>query len=152
MCIAIMSETCIVCLGDLAEGANNLPLPLVEALEAGQQDASRDGAFLQHGAAVAQIRFEVKQADLIAHLLPCGHNLHDECLKPWVERANSCPICRQNFNQVDLSAHIGGGYLLKRAVTDIADTTCRSSSLVICCGRPDPNSRYRPFNGDRRIR
>ncbi|KAF2876019.1 hypothetical protein BDV95DRAFT_603396 [Massariosphaeria phaeospora] len=36
--------------------------------------------------------------DLVAHLLPCGQNLHNECLKPWVERANSCPICRVNFN------------------------------------------------------
>ena len=117
-----MSETCIVCLGDLTEGANNLPLPLFEALEAGQEDASPNRAFLQHDAAVAQIPYEVKEADLIAHLLPCGHNLHDECLKPWVERANSCPICRQNFNQVDLSAQIGGGYSLKRSRTDVADT------------------------------
>ena len=46
--------------------------------------------------------------EMIAHLLPCGHNLHDECLRPWVERANSCPICRQNFNTVELSTKIGG--------------------------------------------
>ena len=44
----------------------------------------------------------------IAHLLPCGHNLHNECLKPWVERANSCPICRQNFNVVELVTKVGG--------------------------------------------
>ena len=50
--------------------------------------------------------------ELVAHLLPCGHDLHDECLKPWVERANSCPICRQNFNLVEVSREIGGKLLI----------------------------------------
>lgn len=48
------------------------------------------------------------EEEMIAQLLPCGHDLHNECLKPWVERANSCPICRQSFNQVDLLAKVGG--------------------------------------------
>jgi hypothetical protein len=46
----------------------------------------------------------------IAQLLPCGHILHNNCLKPWVERANSCPICRRNFNMVELSDRVGGMY------------------------------------------
>ena len=107
-----MSEACIVCLGDLTEGANNLPLPIFKVLETGDEGASLNRVFLQHDAAIGRIPCEVKETDLIAHLLPCGHNLHDECLKPWVERANSCPICRQNFNQVDLSIQIGGRYSL----------------------------------------
>jgi hypothetical protein len=49
-----------------------------------------------------------KEDELVAHLLPCGHDLHNECLKPWVERANSCPICRASFNMVELSARVGG--------------------------------------------
>lgn len=48
------------------------------------------------------------QQGKIAHLLPCGHDLHDDCLKPWVERANSCPICRQRFNVVELMEKVGG--------------------------------------------
>jgi hypothetical protein len=46
----------------------------------------------------------------IARLLPCLHILHNNCLKPWVERANSCPICRQNFNVVELTDTVGGKF------------------------------------------
>jgi len=41
--------------------------------------------------------------DQIARLIPCNHAMHNSCLAPWVERANSCPICRQSFNKVKLS-------------------------------------------------
>jgi hypothetical protein len=103
-----MSDTCIVCLGDLGESANDLRLPLVLGLEEGREGTTPDDAALKDHTAHDSEISAVKAVDLIAHLLPCGHNLHNECLKPWVERANSCPICRQNFNQVDLSTKIGG--------------------------------------------
>ncbi|KAI5796406.1 hypothetical protein DFH27DRAFT_612520 [Peziza echinospora] len=47
-------------------------------------------------------------ASLIARLVPCNHAMHNTCLAPWVERANSCPICRQNFNKVRLSGTLSG--------------------------------------------
>nr|POE79711.1 phd and ring finger domain-containing protein [Quercus suber] len=56
--------------------------------------------------------------ETIAHLLPCKHDLHDSCLKPWVERANSCPICRATFNLVELSHTVGGPVLSTYAVQD----------------------------------
>jgi hypothetical protein len=79
-----MSETCIVCLGDLATVA--VPLADDQDLEILDENGE----------------------EVIAHLLPCGHNLHDACLKPWVERANSCPICRATFNMVELRAFLNG--------------------------------------------
>ena len=98
-----MSETCIVCLGDL-ENANALPHPLVSAIKS-EDSAHGDSSF-----SLDEPPTDTggKKIEFIAHLLPCGHDLHDECLKPWVERANSCPICRQSFNQVELSEKVAG--------------------------------------------
>ncbi|CAF9914034.1 MAG: PHD and RING finger domain-containing protein 1 [Heterodermia speciosa] len=98
-----MSETCIVCLGDLGENANDPPRSDAAHIKSEAAD---------HGARPVTLKSPLQRnntdTEMIAHLLPCGHDLHNDCLKPWVERANSCPICRQAFNQVDLSAQIGG--------------------------------------------
>lgn len=37
-------------------------------------------------------------------LLPCGHILHLTCLKDWLERSDSCPLCRQKVFQTS-AAH-----------------------------------------------
>ncbi|KAK5654090.1 hypothetical protein OQA88_7521 [Cercophora sp. LCS_1] len=56
--------------------------------------------------------------DHIAQIEVCGHVLHDSCLKMWSEKANSCPICRQNFNLVHVYDKVGGKLLSSRAVED----------------------------------
>ena len=99
-----MSDTCIVCLGDLGRGANG-DLPISE-VETAARDTRTTSASPQRE--LHALDPNKGHVELIAHLLPCGHDLHDGCLKPWVERANSCPICRSNFNRVELSEYIGG--------------------------------------------
>ncbi|KAL8783952.1 MAG: hypothetical protein Q9213_004282 [Squamulea squamosa] len=93
-----MSETCIVCLGDLGENGNDLDRALSPAVKLEAVDADNKSL----------IPAPDQDDERIAHLLPCGHDLHNGCLKPWVERANSCPICRQSFNKVELSLLLGG--------------------------------------------
>lgn len=67
----------------------------------------------------------------IAHLLPCKHYLHNECLKPWVERANSCPICRAQFNEVELKDSIDGPTIDSYAVVDKRQEADVDPTLVI---------------------
>ncbi|MCJ1455799.1 hypothetical protein MMC28_006155 [Mycoblastus sanguinarius] len=102
-----MSETCIVCLGELGESTNDLPHSVVRAIKS--EDDGHAG--LVPITSTAPTRSDDQESELIAHLLPCGHNLHNECLKPWVERANSCPICRQSFNQVELCNQVDGKWM-----------------------------------------
>ena len=59
---------------------------------------------------------DTNDVEVVAHLLPCKHDLHNSCLKPWVERTNSCPICRAPFNQVELSQALGGPVISSYAV------------------------------------
>lgn len=103
-----MSGTCIVCLGDLGESNSETPA-LSSALA---KSPAKDGQGYQVSIEDSESAATNEQADnepaLIAHLRPCGHNLHNDCLTPWVERANSCPICRQSFHSVELSDKVGG--------------------------------------------
>ncbi|KAM0716588.1 hypothetical protein Q7P37_008033 [Cladosporium fusiforme] len=69
--------------------------------------------------------------EIIAHLLPCGHDLHNACLKPWVERANSCPICRAKFNSVELSQAIGAPVIDSYAVQDKVQEAEIDPSMIL---------------------
>ncbi|KAF2201786.1 hypothetical protein GQ43DRAFT_20352 [Delitschia confertaspora ATCC 74209] len=116
-----MSESCIVCLGDFVVQVAGHLATTGESLS---HDSLESGADNEHKPAVtAKLTtlsegLSVKEDELVAHLLPCGHNLHNECLKPWVERANSCPICRASFNTVELSTSLGGPAISSYAVKD----------------------------------
>ena len=103
-----MSSTCIVCLGDLGESSSDIPALLsASAKSPGERSPDHQDAVLDAPAPTTSTTQD-EPPSLIAHLQPCGHNLHNDCLTPWVERANSCPICRQSFYTVQLSDKIGG--------------------------------------------
>ncbi|KAJ5102213.1 hypothetical protein NUU61_004435 [Penicillium alfredii] len=117
-----MSDTCIVCLGDLGESASD---PLVEPVPRPDigNDAIPNGS-TKHG-------LDEEDPGQIAQLLPCGHILHNNCLKPWVERANSCPICRRSFNMVELSDRPGGLVTSSYAVQDRTQVADVDPSMII---------------------
>jgi len=33
---------------------------------------------------------------VFARQLPCEHRFHDECIRPWLTRNGTCPICRKS--------------------------------------------------------
>ncbi|KAL2064439.1 hypothetical protein VTL71DRAFT_4933 [Oculimacula yallundae] len=94
-----MADSCIVCLEDL--------------------DSVSDAALhddLQDAGEVAALAIDLPPPHpskttntlAIALIKPCNHILHDECLREWSQQANSCPICRQAFNLVEVLDKVGG--------------------------------------------
>ena len=116
-----MSDTCIVCLGDLKKG-NDEGASLSNSLAKSPRQDGAESVLVDayptntNTTITTTINIEnqdeqdTPESEIIAHLQPCGHDLHNECLTPWVERANSCPICRQSFHLVELCNVVGGEF------------------------------------------
>ncbi|GFF32995.1 PHD and RING finger domain-containing protein C126.07c [Aspergillus udagawae] len=123
-----MADTCIVCLGDLGESASDSLAIAAEAVP--RPDLQIEGKSSDVSTKTGRVD-DNEDAGQIAQLLPCGHVLHNNCLKPWVERANSCPICRRSFNLVELRDRLGGPVISSYAVEDRVQVADVDPSMVI---------------------
>ena len=92
-----MADQCIVCLEDL-DVAGSIHDDLLDSGEVAASTAMRPRANPS----------KVDDEQLIALIKPCSHVLHDQCLREWSQKANSCPICRQAFNLVEVWDKVGG--------------------------------------------
>lgn len=89
-----MADQCIVCLEEL---------DAVPAIHDPQLEVAASDADLS-----ATLPGTSNKQQPIAQIKPCAHILHDECLREWSQKANSCPICRQTFNLVEVLDKVGG--------------------------------------------
>ena len=127
-----MTETCIVCLGDFGESpSESTAAPALCASPDHAHARTYDHATTKPQHSTHRTSSSTTDVELIAQLQPCGHILHNDCLKPWVERANSCPICRQSFNKVELSATVGGKLLTPAMTRSALDNGTHADHLSL---------------------
>ncbi|KAJ6263237.1 hypothetical protein Dda_1798 [Drechslerella dactyloides] len=108
-------DTCIVCLAELPE--KNLP---------------------RNGTDGLPISYNLDDLpEFLLARLPCSHVLHNNCLKPWVERANSCPICRKAFNVVELVMSPTGEALSSYCVDDKVQVSDYNDHNMLPSGASD---------------
>lgn len=112
-----MADQCIVCLENLdvalpldnsAVQPATFPVPGSESATPTvqtQPKSTADNTTIDDDSKIAEIHI-------------CGHILHDSCLRDWTAKANSCPICRQTFNFVNVYDKVGGTILSSYAVED----------------------------------
>ncbi|EME84722.1 uncharacterized protein MYCFIDRAFT_88569 [Pseudocercospora fijiensis CIRAD86] len=110
-----MAETCIVCLGDLRTTYDEDPPP-----QAGTAAPSADAS--KGANAKTTIMSNAKRSIRYSP---------DELGRPWVERANSCPICRTTFNVVEISRTIGGTVVDSYPVQDKTQEAEIDASMVV---------------------
>lgn len=91
-----MADQCIVCL-DVLDVDDALP-PKGDIVESEVIVKSE----LEDLAPATAHNHHADTQQQLAVIQTCGHILHDSCLKEWIQKANSCPICRQQFNLVEI--------------------------------------------------
>jgi hypothetical protein len=113
-----MADQCIVCLEDL-DAVPDASILRDAGLSTTEDETTHPG-ILDNEQKVALIK-------------PCGHVLHDECLREWSQKANSCPICRHTFNLVEVLDKVGGKFPLSSHIFWVAQYSLRIIACSAMC-------------------
>jgi len=95
-----MADQCIVCLEDLDVADTTF---IDDLRDAGGGTSISEPTTTHPGKSTTKT-----ESAVVALIKPCNHVLHDECLKLWSQKANSCPICRVLYNQIEVLDKVGG--------------------------------------------
>ena len=71
----------------------HVPVPMSDAQWASTRQLTQQ-AEPQAGSDPCAICMEGFRARERLLRLPCGHLFHSACVRPWLERTNTCPLCR----------------------------------------------------------
>jgi hypothetical protein len=104
-----MADQCIVCLDDLDPPLASAESPPHTALTGvAGSPAAEPAATSPKSQTSSDERGRGVSHEHVAVIEVCGHMLHDACLREWIEKANSCPVCRQSFHLVKVLDRVGG--------------------------------------------
>ncbi|XP_058809098.1 E3 ubiquitin-protein ligase RNF181-like [Phymastichus coffea] len=80
---------------DLLDNHERLPPPASkEAVKNLEEVEHKNEAGAKEQCPVCLIDFE---KGIISKRMPCKHSFHKECIEPWLEKTNSCPVCRHEL-------------------------------------------------------
>ncbi|KAF4736482.1 hypothetical protein FOZ63_029422 [Perkinsus olseni] len=80
-------------------------------MDQGAPPASRDArnelrmVTLENDELCVMCQEEMKKGSKAKKLPECGHLFHDRCIMEWLERHNTCPICRNDDLQTERKAY-----------------------------------------------
>jgi hypothetical protein len=153
----IMADQCIVCLENLDTLGQPAPPDSGAAALSEEPPPAAPGP-----TSTAEVTQEVAATgidnhDNIAVIDICGHILHDSCLREWIGKANSCPICRQSFHLVRVYDKVGGKsgpphHPQLRDLDLLTSPRSRRPLFVLRSQRSQTSRRNRPRRVTRRVR
>uniref|UniRef100_A0A1I8G1K9 RING-type E3 ubiquitin transferase n=2 Tax=Macrostomum lignano TaxID=282301 RepID=A0A1I8G1K9_9PLAT len=63
--------------------------------------------------------------------LPCQHCFHHNCIRPWLEKHGTCPVCRKRLSGEDTSTQSFADRRVPAAAATVSGASTRRSSVAV---------------------